>query len=42
MRDFFSPDGWLNVAITNLNDFLWTYLLITALICCALWFTFKT
>lgn len=42
MRDFFSPDGWLNVAITNLNDFLWTYLLITALTCCALWFTFKT
>lgn len=38
----FSSDGWLNLAITQVNDFLWTYLLIGALIICGLYFTIRT
>ena len=40
--ELFTSDGWLNQAITVLNDILWTYLLIGALICCGLWFTWRT
>ncbi|MCQ2147185.1 MAG: alanine:cation symporter family protein [Bacteroidales bacterium] len=42
MDAIFAADGWLNGAITSANDFLWTYILIAALIGCALFFTFKT
>ena len=38
----FDADGWLNVAIDGLNDFLWTYLLIGALIVAGLYFTWRT
>ena len=42
MTDFFSSSGWLNTVITSLNDFMWTYILIGVLICCGLFFTWKT
>lgn len=42
MGDFFSKDGWLNVWLAQVNDYLWTYLLIGALIGCGLWFTWRT
>ena len=32
----------MNEIITQINDVLWTYLLIGALIACGLWFTWKT
>ena len=32
----------MNEIITQINDALWTYLLIGALIACGLWFTWKT
>ena len=32
----------LNNIITSINDALWTYLLIGALVLCGLWFTIKT
>ncbi len=32
----------LNELITNINDALWTYVLIGALVGCGLWFTWKT
>ena len=32
----------LNELITNINDALWTYILIGALVGCGLWFTWKT
>ncbi len=32
----------MNDLITLLNDALWTYVLIGALVCCGLWFTWKT
>ncbi len=37
-----APDGWLNAAITHLNDFLWTYILIGTLVGCGIWFTIRT
>ncbi|MBO4316557.1 MAG: alanine:cation symporter family protein [Prevotella sp.] len=37
-----APDGLLNVAITHLNDFLWTYILIGTLVGCGIWFTIRT
>ena len=42
MDHFFSANGWLNQAISSLNTVLWSYILIVALIACALYFTFKT
>lgn len=42
MNELFSPDGWLNVTISMLQDYIWTYLLIAVLIGCALWFTIRT
>jgi len=42
MDKLFSADGWLNLAITSANDFLWTYILIAVLVGCALFFTWKT
>lgn len=32
----------INELITQINDVLWGYLLIAALVCCGLWFTWKT
>ncbi len=37
-----SPDGWLNAAMTSMNDFLWTYILIGALVLCGLYMTWRT
>jgi len=42
MEDIFSANGILNQTITGVNDILWSYIIIGALIACALWFTFKT
>ena len=42
MTELFSSDSWLNLAITQANDFLWTYLLIAVLIGCGIWFTWRT
>lgn len=42
MDHFFSANGWLNQTISSLNTVLWSYILIVALIACALYFTFKT
>lgn len=42
MADFFSTDGLFNTSLTAVNDVLWTYLLIGALIACGLWFTLRT
>ena len=32
----------LNDWITGINDILWSYILVTALLCCAVWFTLRT
>jgi hypothetical protein len=32
MSDIFSSDSWLNMIITEVNDFLWTYILIAVLV----------
>ncbi len=37
-----STSSWLSQSIGLVNDVLWTYILIGALIACALWFSFKT
>ena len=42
MSDIFSSDSWLNMIITEINDFLWTYILIAVLVGCGLWFTWRT
>lgn len=42
MSDLFSSDSWLNMIITEVNDFLWTYILIAVLVGCGLWFTWCT
>ena len=42
MVEIFSADGWLNKSIVSINDFTWSYILVAALILCALWFTFCT
>lgn len=42
MSDIFSSDSWLNKIITEVNDFLWTYILIAVLVGCGLWFTWRT
>lgn len=42
MEDFFSKDGPLNSILNVLNEYLWTYLLIGALVACGLWFTLRT
>ena len=42
MSDLFSSDSWLNMIITEINDFLWTYILIAVLVGCGLWFTWRT
>lgn len=42
MSDIFSSDSWLNIIITEVNDFLWTYILIAVLVGCGLWFTWRT
>ena len=42
MGNFFSADGWLNQTISGINTVLWSYILVVALIACALVFTFKT
>ena len=41
MTEIFSADGWLNTAITHINNVLWTYILVAALIVCAVLFTIK-
>ncbi len=40
--DIFASDGWLTMAITSLNDFVWTYILIILLVGCGLYFTWRT
>ena len=42
MSDIFAPDSWLNLTLEHINDFLWTYILIGALILCGLFFTWRT
>lgn len=42
MNEIFSANGTLNVALTSINDFLWTYILIGALVVCGLFFTWRT
>ncbi|MBO7609749.1 MAG: alanine:cation symporter family protein [Muribaculaceae bacterium] len=42
MKDIFSSSGALNVFLTSINDFLWTYILIAALVVCGLYFTWRT
>ena len=42
MTDILSSDGWLNITITQINEFLWTYILIGVLIACGIWFTWRT
>lgn len=42
MNELFSAEDTLNTVITSINDFAWTYILIAALLGCALWFTWKT
>lgn len=42
MTELFSADGWLNTNILSVNNFLWSYVLVAALILCALWFTWRT
>lgn len=42
MEELFSADGWLNTTVTAINDALWTYLLIGALVICGLWFTWRS
>lgn len=40
--DIFASDGWLTMAITSVNDFVWTYILIILLVGCGLYFTWRT
>ena len=42
MVELFSADGWLNQSIVSVNYFIWSYILVAALIICALWFTWRT
>ena len=42
MNDFFAPDGWLNLTLEHINDFLWTYILIGVLVLGGLYFTWRT
>ena len=42
MTDLFSKTGILNTSFTAVNDFLWGYILIAMLVCCGLWFTWRT
>ena len=32
----------LNTLLTDVNDIMWTYVLVIALIACGVWFTVKT
>ena len=41
-NDIFSASGQLCQSIAGVSDFLWTYVLIGALLCCGLYFTFRT
>ena len=41
MEDLFSAEGWLNTAVAAVGDAIWSYLLIFALVVCALWFTLR-
>ena len=42
MTEFFAPDGWLNLMLEHINDFLWVYILLGVLIACGLYFTWRT
>lgn len=42
MGEIFASDGWLNVAITTIQDYIWTYVLIAVLLGCATLFTIRT
>ena len=38
-----NKDDWLmGEVITSINDFLWTYILLVALLGCGVWFTWRT
>ena len=41
MEELFSAEGWLNTALAAVGDAIWTYLLLFALIICAVWYTFR-
>ncbi len=36
MIELFSADGWLNESIMSVNYFIWSYILVSGLIVCAL------
>ena len=42
MTEIFAANGWLNTAISQINNVLWTYILVAVLIACAILFTIKT
>lgn len=42
MNNLFSADSAINVALTMVNDAMWTYCLIGALVLCGLYFTWRT
>lgn len=42
MGNLFSSDGWLCMGVNAASDAMWTYVLIAVLLCCAVWFTFRT
>ncbi|MBQ3959653.1 MAG: alanine:cation symporter family protein [Muribaculaceae bacterium] len=42
MNDIFAPDSWLNLTLEHINNFLWTYILIGALIILGFYFTWRT
>ena len=42
MSDLFSSEGAINTLATSCSDFLWTYLLIAALIACGVYFTIRS
>ena len=41
ISELFSAGGWLNNAIMQVSDFLWTYILIAALIGCGIYFSWR-
>ncbi|MBR6284167.1 MAG: alanine:cation symporter family protein [Muribaculaceae bacterium] len=42
LSSLLAADGWLNESITEVGDFLWTYIMIGTLIVCGLVFTCRT
>ena len=42
MTEMFKADSSLNVALSQVSDALWTYVLLGVLVCCGLYFTWRT